>query len=268
MEADMFRPVRRELALAVCASALGACMHGSTPAPTTESSEGYIGSSDGVELYYRVIGTAGDTLVVLHGGPGLDMGYLFPDLEPLAQSHVLISYDQRGAGRSTLVSDSAEVSIDAHVADLEAVRQHFGMASMALLGHSWGALLAARYAVGDPGRVARMVFMSPAPLRRTPYMQQLRPNVMAWMDSTTLTELDVLNAARWDTAQDAQATCRAYWELFRRGYFADPHDTATIGRMRGDFCTAPAPESAMGWWSAIGPGLHWVNGIGGTTSAA
>jgi pimeloyl-ACP methyl ester carboxylesterase len=179
------------------------------------------------------------------------MGYLFPDLEQLARSHVLISYDQRGAGRSTHVSDSAEASIDAHVADVEAVRQHFGMDSMALLGHSWGALLAARCAVGYPGRVARMVLMSPAPPRRTPYMQRLDPNVRAWMDGTTLTELDFLAAARQDTAQDAQATCRAFWGLFRRGYFADPHDTATIRRMRGDFCTAP--DTAIRNGLIVGP---------------
>jgi proline iminopeptidase len=260
----MFIRVRRQFALAACAIALGMGVHSSTSAQTPEMGEGYIRSSDGVELYYRVSGTVGDTLIVLHGGPGLDMSYLFPDLGPLAHWHVLISYDQRGAGRSTLVSDTAEVSIDAHVADLEAVRRHFGMDSMALLGHSWGALLAARYAVGYPGRVAHMVLMSPAPPRRTPYMQQLGPNVRAWMDSTTLAELEALSAARRDTAQDAQATCHAFWQLFRRGYFADPHDTATLRRMRGDFCTAPGAAIRNGLvvgprtWASLGE-WDWRN---------
>jgi proline iminopeptidase len=260
----MFVAIGRHLALSVYVSALAACVHGSTPTADSLSGEGFIGSTDGVELYFRVMGTAGDTLVVLHGGPGLDMGYLLPDLEPLAQSHVLVSYDQRGAGRSSLVSDSAQVSIDAHIADLEAVRRHFGLDSVALLGHSWGALLAARYALEYPGRVARMVLMSPAPPRRTPYMQQLRPNVTAWMDSTTLAELQALSTARQDTTQDAQASCRAFWQLFRRGYFADPHDAVTIGRMRGDFCTAPGAGIRNGLvvgprtWASLGE-WDWRN---------
>jgi proline iminopeptidase len=260
----MFGRVRRRLTLVVCASALSALGHSSTSAQTPEIAEGYIKSGGGVELYYRTSGTAGDALVVLHGGPGIDMGYLFPDLEPLAQWHVLISYDQRGGGRSTLVSDSDEVSIDAHIADLEAVRRHFGIDSMALLGHSWGALLAARYALEYPGRVARMVLMSPAPPRRTPYMQQLASNVRAWMDSATLAELEVLTAAMQDRDQDARATCRAFWDLFRRGYFADPHDTATLRRMRGDFCTAPGAAIRNGLvigsrtWASLGE-WDWRN---------
>jgi proline iminopeptidase len=267
----MFMPVRRNLMLAVCASALAACVHDSPPSAASQPSEGYVESTDGVELYYRLVGAAGDTIVVLHGGPGLDMGYLLPDLEPLAQSHVLISYDQRGAGRSSLVSDSALVSIDAHVADLEAVRRHFGMGSMALLGHSWGALLAARYALGHPGRVARMVLMSPAPPRRTPYMQQLGPNVTAWMDSTRLAELNALSAAIQDPTQDAQAACHAFWRLFGRGYFADPHDTVTIGRMRGDFCTAPSAGIRSGWvvnsrtWASLGE-WDWRNDFRGVVT--
>jgi proline iminopeptidase len=264
----MFMPILRHLALAVCVSALAACVQGSTPTADPLSGEGFIATTDGVEVYFRVMGTAGDTLIVLHGGPGLDMGYLFPDLEPLAQSHVLISYDQRGAGRSSLVSDSAQVSIDAHIADLEAVRRHFGLGSVALLGHSWGALLSARYALEYPERVARMVLMSPAPPRRTPYMQQLGPSVWGWMDSTTLAEARVLYAATQDTTQDAQATCRAYWRLSRRGYFADPHDAVTIGRMRGDFCTAPGAGIRNGrltgprTWASLGE-WDWRNDFRG-----
>jgi len=210
------------------------------------SSEGFVRVSEGVELYYRITGAGGDTIVVVHGGPGLDLGYLLPDLEPLTESYTLIAYDQRGAGRSTLVADSTAIHLAAHVSDLDAVRQHFGLERLLLFGHSWGGNLVARYSLAYPQNVAKLVLANPAPARRSPYMQMLGPRVERWMDSTILSEVRELSAARVDTTGDLQAACRAYWAVFARGYFADPFDTATINSMRGDFCTASEPALRNG----------------------
>jgi proline iminopeptidase len=210
-------------------------------APSSE--EGYVETSTGIQLFYHVVGSGGDTIVALHGGPGFDFGYLAPDLEPLSRSHTVVYYDQRGAGRSTLVSDSASLTIDRHVDDVEEVRRHFGLDRMILLGHSWGATLGARYALAHPERVSKLVLASPSPIRRVPYRDQLMATVMGWMDSTTRAEVVRRDLAR-DTASDLPTACRAFWALFIRGYFSDPLDTATIARMRGDFCTAP-PDAML-----------------------
>ncbi|HEX7240512.1 MAG TPA: hypothetical protein VF263_09615, partial [Longimicrobiaceae bacterium] len=69
--------------------------------------DGYLAGADGVRLYYKVLGTGRDTVVVLHGGPGMSMGYLDRDLAPLAHNRTVILYDQRGGGRSQVVSDVA-----------------------------------------------------------------------------------------------------------------------------------------------------------------
>ena len=62
------------------------------------------------ELYFDVEGPelalAGDelrprpTIVVLHGGPGFDQGYLRPGLRALADDAQLVFVDLRGQGRS------------------------------------------------------------------------------------------------------------------------------------------------------------------------
>lgn len=227
-----------ERVLLACATVLAGCTDRSG-ADALARHEGHIDSRDGVALYYRTLGGVGDTLVVVHGGPFVDHGYLAPDLEPMAETRVLIFYDQRGTGRSTLVSDAASLDIAEHVADLEAVRRHFGLSRMALLGHSWGALLAAAYARTHTDRLSALVAVSPSPLRREPYWDQVLPKVTAWMDSTTLMELAARDAARRDPAQDARATCRSFFELLLRGAFANPLDVAARRRMRGDFCSAP-----------------------------
>src|SRR5216684_465604 len=50
-------------------------------------------------LYAREVGQ-GPPIIVLHGGPDFDHGYLLPDLDRLAEAFRIIYYDQRGRGRS------------------------------------------------------------------------------------------------------------------------------------------------------------------------
>jgi proline iminopeptidase len=233
------RNVRRRALVVACAAVLAGCTTQPEADQPGQARDGSIDSRDGIALYFRTLGVAGDTVVVVHGGPFVDHGYLAPDLEPLAETHVLVFYDQRGTGRSTLVTDAASLHIDEHIADLEAVRRHFGLGRMALLGHSWGALLAAAYARAHPHRLSALVAVSPAPLRRDPYWDLVLPRVTAWMDSSTLKELGALDDARRDPANDARATCRSFFELLLRGAFSDPVDVVAHERMRGDFCSAP-----------------------------
>jgi proline iminopeptidase len=203
--------------------------------------EGRIQAAEGVELYYRVTGAGFDTVVVLHGGAmGFPLDYLLPDLEPLASSHVLVFYDQRGAGRSTLLTDPERMSVEAHVADLDAVRRYFGLERMTLLGHSWGAGLAALYAAAWPDRVGRLVLVGPMPMRNA-FMEEFGANLYGWMDSTTREELEVLEArmVAIATEPDPRATCRDFWTIFMRGYLGDPGDGGPLRRMRGDVCASP-----------------------------
>jgi proline iminopeptidase len=213
-----------------------------TTTPVTPSAQperepsGLIPVGDGVSLFYRVDGAAANHVVVLHGGPGLSMAYLQPDLGPLAKARRVISYDQRGAGRSTVTSDPALVNLTKHVDDLEAVRRFFSLERVTIVGHSWGAALALHYALRFPDRVARLLLVGAMPPRQTPYFEQFGNNLRTWMDEPTRAELARLTAARRDAA-DPVSACRAYWGLFIRGYLADPHKPLSS---RGDVCDAPA----------------------------
>ena len=116
-----------------------------------------------VSLYSREIGR-GQPIIVLHGGPDFDHGYLLPDLDRLADAFRLIYYDQRGRGRSANEVLPEEVSLASDVDDIDKVRQHFHLESAALLGHSWGAVLALEYALRHPERVSHMILMIPRQL--------------------------------------------------------------------------------------------------------
>ena len=119
-------------------------------------------------LYCRVIGE-GRPIVVLHGGPSLDHYYLLPEMDRLAASFRLVYYDQRGRGRSAEEVEADDVTVASEVADLDAVRRHFGFDSVALLGHSWGAVLAMEYATRHPDRVSQLVLLNAAPASAEDY---------------------------------------------------------------------------------------------------
>lgn len=107
--------------------------------------------------------TAAEPIVFLHGGPGVaDMDHDLPYLAPLAATgHDLWYYDQLGSGRSSRLADPTGYSLDRDVADLEQVRQRIGADRVILVGHSYGATLAANYLARHPDRVAKVVFSSP-----------------------------------------------------------------------------------------------------------
>ena len=130
-------------------------------------------------LYSRELGR-GEPVIVLHGGPDFDHTYLLPDLDRLADTFRLIYYDQRGRGRSADEGQPEDVTLASDVDDLDQVRQHFQLESPALLGHSWGAVLALEYALRHPARVSRLILMNPAPVSasdfavlRKAYVQKL-----------------------------------------------------------------------------------------------
>ena len=107
-------------------------------------------------LYVREVGS-GRPLVVVHGGPDFNHRYLLPELDRLAECCRLVYYDQRGRGRSFVVAAAIEVTMQSEVDDLDGVRRRLGLDTVALLGHSWGALVAMEYALAFPEQVSHLM---------------------------------------------------------------------------------------------------------------
>ena len=110
-------------------------------------------------LYVREVGQ-GLAVVVIHGGPDFDHNYLLPEFDRLAIFH-LVYYDQRGRDRSADHVRPDEVTMSSEIEDLDTIRQHFRFDAPALLGHPWGAVIAAEYALRHPERVSRLILMNP-----------------------------------------------------------------------------------------------------------
>jgi pimeloyl-ACP methyl ester carboxylesterase len=121
--------------------------------------------SSGVTLYARITGeTPHDRVLIgVHGGPGNSSDYML-GLEGLAQDGItVVLYDQRGAGRSTEPTNG--YALDLYVEDLEAVRKAVEVEIVEILGHSWGGVVAQRYATVYPERVRSLILYGSGPPR-------------------------------------------------------------------------------------------------------
>ncbi|KAI0367962.1 proline-specific peptidase [Pilatotrama ljubarskyi] len=128
-----------------------------------------------VKTYYKVFGDISATsatrrpLVALHGGPGVVHNYLLP-LADLAKKHSIpvVLYDQLGNGKSTHLpnktGDTAFWTDDLFITQLKSLLEHLGIQdSFDLFGHSWGGMLAARFATTHPAGLKRLIIAnSPA----------------------------------------------------------------------------------------------------------
>src|SRR5580700_3051876 len=129
--------------------------------------EGFTKTTE-VPLYWCSYGPAGaPRLLVLHGGPGADHGYLLPQMLELAKDFELIFYDQRGGGKSKETVASV-ITWETQVGDLARVITEFSLEPLTLVGYSWGGLLAMLYALeAARGHVspapARLALIDPAP---------------------------------------------------------------------------------------------------------
>ena len=88
---------------------------------------------------------SGFPLIVLHGGPGLDHSMFRPYLDPLGDEYRLLYIDERGQGRSQRV-DPATLSLEVFARDVDLLAESLELDSFALLGHSFGAIIATYHA--------------------------------------------------------------------------------------------------------------------------
>ncbi|CAD5375374.1 putative proline iminopeptidase [Pseudomonas sp. OF001] len=109
------------------------------------------------ELYVDESGTPdGLPVLFVHGGPGAGCDaasrcWFDPTI------YRIVTFDQRGCGRST-----PHASLDRNttwdlVADMERIREHLGIDKWVLFGGSWGSTLALAYAQTHPERVHALI---------------------------------------------------------------------------------------------------------------
>ncbi len=154
-------------------------------------SEGTL-TRDGNETWYRVVGDlqAGPTPVVIcHGGPGAAHDYTEPIANLSRFGRGCVLYDQLGCGKSTHLPDAPADfwTVQLFKDELVDLTRELGIAERyAVVGQSWGGMLAMEHALDHPdGLRAIVVADSPA-------------SIPLWVEEA--------NRMRADLPQDVQDT--------------------------------------------------------------
>jgi len=151
---------RRELLGGVTLAAGGAASSGGAAARDVRNGRIAI---RGADLNYSLAGAEREhPLVVLHGGRGYGThGGVFDTYRSLADGYRVIGYDMRGHGGSSV---TGPFTFDQMVDDLEAVRLTLGGGRrMALLGGSFGGMVALSYALKYPAGLSHLILRGTAP---------------------------------------------------------------------------------------------------------
>lgn len=100
----------------------------------------------------RTYGTSGPFAIVVHGGPGAP-GNMAPVARGLEDSFQVLEPWQRGSG-------GAPLTVARHIADMhQLIESRCGGARPALIGSSWGAMLALAYAAAHPRSAGPLVLI-------------------------------------------------------------------------------------------------------------
>ena len=193
-------------------------------------------------------------VVFIHGGPGSGCDahsrcYFDPNL------YRIVTFDQRGCGRSTPHASLENNTTWKLVEDLEAIREHLGIDKWVLFGGSWGSTLALAYAQTHPDRVHALIlrgvflarqqeidwFYQAGASRLFPdYWQDYvapipldeRDNILAAFHKrlTGPDQIAQMHAAKaWSTWEGRCATLRPNPQVVDR--FAEPHRALSIARI-------------------------------------
>lgn len=187
----------------------------------------------------------GPALVCCHGGPGL-WDYLELVAAMLDDLWTVYRYDQRSCGRST---GGPPYDVATAVADLDALREHWGLSQWIVLGHSWGATLALAYGLAHPTQTRALIYLSGTGIDAS-WHAEYRANRAALLSPDEQHQLANLRV-RLSSAQGAEfdeaerAYCELAWstdiadhaharELVRQLFVGGLHVNFRVNQLLGD----------------------------------
>ncbi len=123
-------------------------------------------------VHYEVLGR-GRPVILLHGWLG-SWRYWVPAMQQLSMKYRTYALDLWGFGDSG--RDPKRYNFESQVALLHEFMEKLGITKAALVGHSLGASISARYAVQHPDRVPRLMVVSPPLFWMAPPSRPLTAN--------------------------------------------------------------------------------------------
>jgi proline-specific peptidase len=200
-----------------------------------------------VSLNVKVMGQ-GYPLLVMHGGPGADHATMLP-LQPLADRFTLVFYDHRCNGRSE-GADVSSMTWENLTADADTLRQKLGFDKWAVLGHSFGGMVALEYALHYPQSLSHLLLMDTCGDAR--WVQQNAPDLLM---KRGFSAAEVQAARRFFNGQLApKEFLPAMMKFGKAYYYRSSFLTLVHEVLSGGFKVKMRPEAQIFAFSQLLPG--------------
>ena len=161
----------------------------------------------------------GEPVLVLMGGPGIPGKGMEPVARIFAKRARAIVPDQRGSGAS--MPEKAEaITLEATLADFEALRKELALEKWTVWGCSWGGMLALEYASKFPQSIKGLILVGSGGTSWASFGKAFRDNITARMSADDRAARDYWSQPKV-VAQDPE---RAAFEALRAimpSYFYD-----------------------------------------------
>jgi proline iminopeptidase len=186
---------------------------------------------NGTDLFYTIVGSSGDYVLILSGGPGEDVRSMQGIADELSKKYRCIMWEQRGTGRSKLSKyDASTINLQAYLDDIEALRKHLQVEKFIVVGNSWGMILGLAYAGAHSNAVRAVVTLGSGPIT----FEYL--GVFADNQSTRLGPCEIEVRDFWrDPAREAANSDRAAFERLRAATLAYFYDRKKALAMAMEF---------------------------------
>jgi proline iminopeptidase len=203
---------------------------------------------------------AGPAVLLCHGGPGL-WDYLGPVASMIADRATVYRFDQRACGRSP---GDPPFTLHTAIADVEALRRHWGIDRWVVMGHSYGATLALAYSLTHPERALGLGYLSGVGIdpawheafranlraRLTPEEQALLATYRMRLAEATGDEWAAASRANCELSWSAEVMDRSHArELARTLFVGDLQPNYALNRILGDDADRFAEDPAT--WARI-----------------
>jgi proline iminopeptidase len=190
--------------------------------------EEHVTADDGVRLFVQIVGDRPDFVIIPN------RIYLADAFARLANRWTLIFCDPRNRGWSDHVTDRSKIEQGVHhdVDDFDAIRRHFGLDRVSLIGHSYMGTVVVLYAMKYPNHAQRVVQIGPI---GPDYSKQYPPHLTN-SDATLASVLARLAELQKERpSHDAVEFCRKFWSALRPLYVLDAADADRLGWEPCDF---------------------------------
>ncbi len=192
-----------------------------------------------IEMAYWDIGEGDRTFVLVHGYTGSKLDFV-SHLDALGNLGRTLLIDQRGHGETSNPGSADEYSYEGLGADLDAFLDAMGLDRVDLLGHSLGGMMAMRYTLAHPERVASLILMDTGPYPMPAQLDRAARTRLVAGGMADLLALRKVTAKTMErspsvVALEERVGSDVYWQMIEEKLLAmDPVAFVELGQLLND----------------------------------